>query len=156
MPAAHFVAADACSGVLTALCGRAKGRRFPLGEAQALQERAEQELQLCKPWLPTHAYQMYSGAFAASRVILVDAAAASPGQAMLPARQRMVKIVHEKSRVACSGCSQQVYQLRKCTACRAVSYCSRECQVRHWKEGGHRRECAQLAAAAGASTATAT
>ena len=39
-----------------------------------------------------------------------------------------------------------------------MSYCSRECQMKHWKEGGHRRECARLAAAAasGASGSAAT
>lgn len=28
----------------------------------------------------------------------------------------------------------------------AVSYCSRACQVEHWKQGGHKAECARLAA----------
>jgi hypothetical protein len=28
-----------------------------------------------------------------------------------------------------------------CTGCRCVYYCSRDCQLRHWKEGGHKDVC---------------
>ncbi|PRW56533.1 Zinc finger MYND domain-containing 10 [Chlorella sorokiniana] len=41
---------------------------------------------------------------------------------------------------------QQKQQLKKCSKCSAVAYCSRECQVRHWQEGGHKAECSRLAA----------
>ncbi|PRW44345.1 ubiquitin carboxyl-terminal hydrolase 17-like isoform X1 [Chlorella sorokiniana] len=30
--------------------------------------------------------------------------------------------------------------LRHCANCKSKRYCSRECQVRHWKEGGHKAE----------------
>lgn len=41
-------------------------------------------------------------------------------------------------------------KLLRCTACKAVRYCSEECQRTHWREGGHRQECKRLAAAAAA------
>ena len=31
----------------------------------------------------------------------------------------------------------------QCSACARVGYCSRACQLAHWK-AGHRNECAQL------------
>jgi hypothetical protein len=37
---------------------------------------------------------------------------------------------------------------RKCSGCRAVWYCGEACQLADWREGGHRRVCKQLAAAA--------
>lgn len=27
-----------------------------------------------------------------------------------------------------------------------AAYCSRECQLRHWREGGHKAECRRLVA----------
>ncbi|PRW56651.1 expressed protein isoform A [Chlorella sorokiniana] len=45
----------------------------------------------------------------------------------------------------CAMC-RSASQLKKCSKCRAVAYCSRECQVRHWREGGHKAECSRLAA----------
>ena len=32
-------------------------------------------------------------------------------------------------------------RIRLCTGCRGVYYCSRECQMKHWKEGGHKDAC---------------
>jgi MYND finger len=32
----------------------------------------------------------------------------------------------------------------QCSKCRSVRYCSRECQVLHWKKG-HKKECSLLA-----------
>ena len=43
---------------------------------------------------------------------------------------------------------------QRCSACRAVHYCCRECNVVDWK-AGHRRMCSVLAAAAAASASAA-
>jgi hypothetical protein len=43
---------------------------------------------------------------------------------------------------------------KRCAACQAVAYCTRECQKAHWKKA-HKRECATLAGAAGGAAANA-
>jgi hypothetical protein len=30
---------------------------------------------------------------------------------------------------------------KRCSACRAVAYCSKACQMTDWKSGGHKRHC---------------
>ena len=42
-----------------------------------------------------------------------------------------------------------VGKLKRCTQCKAVYYCSRDCQTKHW--GEHKLACKQLVAAAAAS-----
>jgi hypothetical protein len=57
--------------------------------------------------------------------------------------------------LCCSTCGKPKTPLRPlhpCKLCRTVQYCGRECQVKHWKEGGHRRECKKLREAAAAKT----
>jgi hypothetical protein len=44
----------------------------------------------------------------------------------------------------CEECGQQSLQLMPCTQCRIVCYCSRECQLEHWR-AGHQKECNFLA-----------
>ena len=39
----------------------------------------------------------------------------------------------------CSACDKEGSALKKCTACKCVWYCDKECQNKHWKE--HRKEC---------------
>jgi len=44
----------------------------------------------------------------------------------------------------CGGCTKmerEAGQFNKCGRCKEVRYCSRECQVKHWKKGGHKEEC---------------
>jgi TPR repeat protein len=53
--------------------------------------------------------------------------------------------------VCCSTCGKPKTPLRPlypCKLCHTVQYCGRECQVNHWKKGGHRRECKKLREAA--------
>ncbi len=39
------------------------------------------------------------------------------------------------------GDSEAGRPVLRCGGCRAVTYCCRECQAAHWKEGGHKEEC---------------
>ncbi|PSC73791.1 nicotinamidase [Micractinium conductrix] len=41
---------------------------------------------------------------------------------------------------ACSSCGRPSLHLKKCSDCRTVADCSRECQVKHWREGGHKQD----------------
>ena len=46
---------------------------------------------------------------------------------------------------ACGSCGRAEDQGEKffhCARCKVVSYCSKVCQVNHWKRGGHKQECA--------------
>jgi TPR repeat protein len=57
--------------------------------------------------------------------------------------------------LCCSTCGKPKTPLRPlkpCKLCHTVQYCGRECQVQHWKQGGHRRECKKLREAAAAKT----
>jgi len=49
--------------------------------------------------------------------------------------------------VCCSSCntpqpSGQTFS--KCTGCRTVQYCNKECQRAHWRSGGHKQVCKRL------------
>jgi TPR repeat protein len=57
--------------------------------------------------------------------------------------------------LCCSTCGKPKTPLRPlhpCKLCRTVQYCGRDCQVNHWKKGGHRRKCKKLREAATAKT----
>jgi hypothetical protein len=43
----------------------------------------------------------------------------------------------------CTKCGKTDVHLSKCSLCRSVQYCSRECQVSHWRKGGHKQICEQ-------------
>lgn len=46
--------------------------------------------------------------------------------------------------VMCGRSKQEVpagSKLRRCSGCLAVYYCCKECQIQHWREGGHREVC---------------
>jgi hypothetical protein len=46
----------------------------------------------------------------------------------------------------CFWCRQRFSSLLRCAGCKSVAYCSKDCQVGHWK-AGHKQECAAAAAA---------
>jgi hypothetical protein len=56
----------------------------------------------------------------------------------------MSKVEDQGTCGCCGNKGSNDQALRKCTQCSAVSYCSRECQAKHWKQGGHRAVCKTL------------
>ena len=40
-----------------------------------------------------------------------------------------------------SGGSTMITTLKDCSRCKLVCYCGKDCQVQHWKEGGHKEFC---------------
>jgi MYND finger len=57
------------------------------------------------------------------------------------AARRMATYV---SRRVCAGCFRRCRKLKRCGGCQVTSYCSRECQAEHWKQGGHKAVCSTL------------
>jgi TPR repeat protein len=56
--------------------------------------------------------------------------------------------------LCCSTCGKPKTPLRPlkpCKLCHTVQYCGRECQVNHWKKGGHRKKCKTWRKAAAAA-----
>lgn len=43
-------------------------------------------------------------------------------------------------RCRCAQCEKLCDKLQRCSACQLVGYCSRSCQVKHWK-AGHKQAC---------------
>jgi TPR repeat protein len=46
--------------------------------------------------------------------------------------------------ISCSSCNKPQpsgQTFSKCTGCRTVQYCNKECQRAHWRTGGHKQEC---------------
>ena len=85
--------------------------------------------------------------------IIVD----MPEGAAQKSLKRAKKLEAESARAAarlntpCTGCGASPGEgapaFKRCAACQAVAYCTRECQKAHWKKA-HKRECATLAGAA--------
>ncbi len=121
------------------------GLRWSLEEVRGLLQTAKTALAKCKPWMPSEKHaQMKSGIANYSRAVEA-AAARSPRATMLPARGGVVYGLQPRP-PQCCGCEKPSSNLKKCSSCGVAAYCSRACQVQHWKEGGHKQECAQLAA----------
>jgi hypothetical protein len=53
----------------------------------------------------------------------------------------------------CFSCWKASSQLKRCTACKRVSYCSQDCQKKDWGDG-HRKTCKVLVASNNLRTAT--
>ena len=56
---------------------------------------------------------------------------------------RAEKRLHQNS---CTKCGITDVRLFACSKCHVVQYCTKECQVSDWSEGGHKEECKQIRA----------
>ncbi|BDA50305.1 hypothetical protein COCOBI_15-4340 [Coccomyxa sp. Obi] len=61
-------------------------------------------------------------------------------QSMVGAFESREELDLEKCHVMCAQCEKLCDKLQKCGACELMSYCSRKCQVKHWK-AGHKQAC---------------
>ena len=52
-------------------------------------------------------------------------------------------IVEREARSHCWQCGTEDLPATPllCGACKAVAYCSKKCQKKHWKKGGHKKAC---------------
>ena len=133
------------------ICGAA-GPRWSREEVQGLLADAEQALNLCKPWLAQNYLAAQKKRLREQKQEFAELAARRPGESTLPAIDSVYMTAPPPPVLVCSGCGQLSTSLKKCSRCRAVAYCSRACHARHWKEGGHKQQCAQLVAGAGPSS----
>lgn len=75
---------------------------------------------------------------------------------MLPALHRPAGAPAPRAGLAaCAFCGKlaPAGQLRTCGSCKRVAYCSRSCQVKDWKQGGHKEVCVAAEGAAGGQAA---
>ncbi|CAL8465193.1 g4728 [Coccomyxa elongata] len=59
----------------------------------------------------------------------------SYAQSMMDAFESDKVLDLEKRHVMCAQCEKLCDKLQRCSACQLVGYCSRNCQVKHWKAG---------------------
>jgi hypothetical protein len=131
----------------------AEGPHCSRRELRALLQQGQRARALCKPWLPTAGACTLNALAELTQNYFDDLAGRWPAaEDSLPADMQLARSQLPAKRYECAACGQDALHLRRCSACRAVSYCSPECQRRHWKEGGHKQQCPQLAAARGGSS----
>lgn len=57
---------------------------------------------------------------------------------------------HVSDKVVCSNSKclkpQDEVKFKKCSRCKVTVYCSKECQIEHWKQGGHHKQCQDVKA----------
>ena len=44
----------------------------------------------------------------------------------------------------CGGCRKKGDGFKCCSKCNCIYYCSVECQIKDWKENGHKEQCKKL------------
>lgn len=57
--------------------------------------------------------------------------------------KRMKKVTHAEGECANCAAPQGTHSavLKLCSKCKLAAYCSRNCQLQHWRDGGHKRFC---------------
>jgi len=55
-----------------------------------------------------------------------------------------IKQTRESLSKYCYSCKKEGEGMKQCDRCFAAHYCSRECQIKDWKEGGHKDHCKKV------------
>lgn len=145
---AHYWAAQGAINLALFLMSGAEGPTFELAAVNKLLDDAEREYKLSRAWAAA-SYKRSIADVKEAREDLKHMMAADPrGATRLKADWGggWGGAAVKSSGSECAWCHENVIEVKKCSACKAVAYCSRECQVAHWKQGGHKTECANLAA----------
>lgn len=139
----EVAASVALAGALTEGAG---GPRWSVEEVCGLLAASRRALEQCEEWLPGNNRDALRDAIALHQQWLDAAAARSPGQDTLPAAgEAELPDTQPSAPQTCSRCGQDCKRVRKCKGCLSAAYCSRRCQSKHWRKGGHQKECAKLA-----------
>jgi splicing suppressor protein 51 len=77
----------------------------------------------------------------------------SAGRLRSPSNYTLLTPILALKQGSCFSCWKVVSQLKRCTACKRVSYCSQECQKKDWGDG-HKKTCKVLVASNKLRTAT--
>lgn len=141
---AYYWAAQARIELAMAIMSGAEGPRFSVAEVSALLDAGERDFKTSRAWASVSLRHCLSDV-AETRQTLQDCKRAGPrGATHLPASVgAQWAAIEQPPERFCSGCGQLAVELKKCSKCRAVAYCSRECQVVDWR-GGHKQQCAIL------------
>ena len=58
-------------------------------------------------------------------------------------KETVIEILSQLSSV-CGGCHKKGDGFKYCSKCNCIYYCSVECQIKDWKENGHKEQCKKL------------
>jgi TPR repeat protein len=58
-------------------------------------------------------------------------------------KEIVIEILSQLSSV-CGGCHKKGDGFKYCSKCNCIYYCSVECQIKDWKENGHKEQCKKL------------
>ncbi|KAL4440009.1 hypothetical protein ABPG75_003010 [Micractinium tetrahymenae] len=116
-------------------------RDAALARLDQLMESCSAWVKRCKPWLPAATMQQLVAIDRGLQQQLVDL----KSQMLRSPEEFDALHVAEAPDVEvpkCSHCGVAAMHLRACSACKLTSYCSKSCQVAHWRApDGHKAEC---------------
>ncbi len=140
LAAAYLVEAMAAQLAVTLAMGLAG----PLWHVEEVKGLLRTALAKIKPWMPPDMYAQYKFEIVHCTGYVEAAAAGSPGPRMLPSFGGHAVRESSFKMPQCNGCGKQSPSLnssvRQLPCGSLLQPC---CQVRHWKQGGHKQECPQ-------------
>ncbi|BDA50308.1 hypothetical protein COCOBI_15-4370 [Coccomyxa sp. Obi] len=126
-----------------------KGKSFKVAEVLKLVKEARSALEQAASWgagnhmTPAKEPDTYWPCLGfAARCKAAIKADPSYAQSMVDAFESREVLDREKRHVMCAQCEKLCDKLQKCSACQVVGYCSRSCQVKHWK-AGRKQACSE-------------